>query len=552
MKPNRRSSQASPPPIKPPAVSFMPRSQRARVDTDSSDEDAVEGDVERGDDGNEDDDMPPISNLAPPPTSSQSVSTRLGLTVISDDEEDGDQDEDDLPIAPSSSRSKRAKVIDLSSDTDEDVSPAKKRKIAHRPATSSSPVSERAINQTPSRRLTQKGQPSSPLSKRHKGHRTEKQKNIELLKRRRAGEKITQLTSSESESGDDKKGLYDTDSDDRLHVLDEFSDDESEENNVHGEAESDNNDDDVEEDADQPLSRKKKSPGKKPPRSNDEGEGNDESDLDDFVVDDDDAPLGAPLNIGIPIEFTAQASRPMKEQFPCVVEWLVHNKINPAFDRKDGLYINAWRKLDDEVRGLANSKFISSAWKVEFYRSLKARPTLEAFEMGRTGLDLDNSCEACGRSGHPATWKILLQGRPYHKDTLDEVESDDDDDSEDSSASGHESVDVQGNLLPPTSKEWSVGSTCSSNAETAHSLMHWKYHLKIWVEQRLEADGHMKAAKLKEREKMKSRKRHKAANKIVDAWREEGTTSSLYNDFKSVLQAARDKSTSGRGGGRWK
>lgn len=434
-------------------------------------------------------------------------------------------------------------MIELDSDSDEDVSPAKKRKTNHRLATSSSSASNKTPTQTPARRLIRRGQPSSSPTKRHKGHRTEKQKNIELLKRRRAGEKITQLTSSESESGEDKRGLYDTDSDDdALQVLEEFPDDEGDDD-APGEV------DEAEED-DELLSSSKKNHSPKKARQSEGGDSNDESDLDDFVVDDDDGPIGAPLNIEIPIEFTAQARKPLKDQFPYVIEWLVYNKINPAFDRKDGIYIHAWRKLDDEVRGLASSKFMSSAWKVEFYRTLKARPTLEVFEMGKGAPDIYDTCEACGRSGHPATFNIMFQGRPYHKDTLDEVESDSED--SDSDASGHESVDTQGNSLPPTSKEWAVGSTCSSNAETAHSLMHWKYHLKMWVEERLETDGHMTAAKLKEREKMKPKKRRHAANKIVDKWQQEGITSSLYTDFKSVLQGARDKSTSGRGGGRWK
>ncbi|KAH6647286.1 hypothetical protein BKA67DRAFT_663620 [Truncatella angustata] len=548
MKPALRSSQASPSSSRKTAsVSFMPRSQRNRVDTDSSDEEAVdEAPDNRGDDSDDDDEILPIPSLAPPPTSSQSVSSRLKRAVISDDEDD----EDDLPVVPSSSRRRRAEVIELDSNSESDVSPAKKRKTVHGSILSSSPEMNRPSTQTPARRLMRKGQPSSSPTKRHRGHRTEKQKNMELLRRRRAGEKIGQLTSSESESGDDKKGLYDTDSDDALQVLEEFPDDEDDEEEQDGALQ----EDDVEVDEDEPTSARKSKSAKnfvKQERIERGGDSNSEDDgLDDFVVEDDDGPIGAPANLDIPIEFTAQARLPLKEQFPFVVEWLIHNKINPAFDRKDDTYTHAWRKLDDEVRGLASSKFVSSVWKVEFYRTLKARPKLEAFDVGKIDSDLYGTCEACGRSGHPATWKIMMQGRPYHKDTLDEVESDSED-SDESDASGRVSIDTQGNSLPPQTREWSVGSTCSSNAETAHSLMHWKYALKEWVEDRLEMDGHMKAAKLKEREKMKPKKRRQAANDIVDKWQEAGVVASLFNDFKSVLQGARDKSTSGRGR-RWK
>lgn len=237
-----------------------------------------------------------------------------------------------------------------------------------------------------------------------------------------------------------------------------------------------------------------------------------------------------------------------------MVEWLVHNRINPTFDRNDAIYTNAWDKLDLEVKGLASSKFMSSIWKVEFYRTLKARPKLEAFETGKIDSVLYENCEACGRSGHPATWKIIFNGQPYNKSTLEDLESDSEDSENsdsDSEASGKESVDTQGNPLPPLSKEWVMGSVCSGNAETAHSLLHWRHHLKEWVEERLESDGHMTAKKLQERDKMKSKKKREAANSIVDKWEKEGIITALYNEFKGVLENARNKSTTGRRGQRW-
>lgn len=502
----------------------MPRSQRAQVITLSDESD------------DEDDDG--IQTSMGRRNSRKSATQKKMAYLESDDEgsnDDGkldedahDTDDDDEPIQPSSSRGRRAAVPDPESSSDSDL-PAKKPKMIQLSSSSSSSSSE--AEKTPARRLIRKGQPSSSPTKRQKGHRTPKQKNMELLKRRRAGEKIDQLTSSESDSEADKRGLYDTASDDSLQILEEFPDEEE---------------DDEGEPAEEAVPARK--PRKQSLVKKDELSGsNDGSDLSDFVIEDDEAPIGAPAHLSMPYEFTAQARKPPKEQFPFIVEWLVHNKINPAFERKDPIYTHAWQKLDDEVRGLATSKFISSVWKVEFYRSLKARPKLEAYETGN--LEVDGAyCEACGRSGHPATWKIQFQGQAYSKDTLEEVESDSDSDESDRA-----SVDTQGNELPSTSKEWAVGSTCCSNAETAHKLMHWKHALKEWVEERLETEGHLKPAKLKEREKMKAKKRRKAANEIVDNWRENGTVTGLYQDFRSVLQEARDKSTSGRGGGsRWK
>lgn len=583
MKPKRSSRKKKSSPG--PATSFMPRSQRAQVDADSSDEEAEDASaIKQNTDTDEDEDE---LTAAPPPASSQSVSSRLRRTVIVDDEddEDGDSDDDqpiptsssrrqkvipsedkggasdeddDLPVAPSSVRRRRPEIVELDSDSeDADISPMKKRKIAHRPA--SSPSSSAPSAKPATRRLIGRGKQASSPVRRFKGHRTEKQKNMELLRRRRAGEKIEQLTESESEAEDGKRGLYDTDSADDLQVLEDFPDDEEEE-----EAQPEVQQEEEEESSSSKKKKSKKDKKKKkkkdnapsasmakPRESGDEGA---ESDLDDFVVEDDDAPLGVPAGLlDIPLEFTAQAHKPLKDQFPYVVEWLVHRRINPAFDRHDPVYANAWRKLDDEVRALATSKFTSSAWKVDFYRTLKARPTMEAFEMDGGDGDLYDTCQACGRSGHPATFRVFFAGQPYDKTTLEDIEPDSSDSSDDDdNDNDRQSVDTQGNVLPPASREWVMGSVCKSNAETAHSLLHWKHALKVWVEENLEVGGHMTAARLQERERMKPKKRRHAANRIVDAWEQDGVIRSLYRDFKGVLQAARDKSTTGRGGGRWR
>ncbi|KAI1075313.1 hypothetical protein F5B20DRAFT_560328 [Whalleya microplaca] len=556
----------------PPMASFMPKVHGTQQqEEDSSEESAAEVDDAGHDEGDVDDlprlrdavnvDAPKVLDSdedVPGATwsskrkskgirSSQSVSTRLRRTIIDDEDEDDDEppasslkrrrrppvvslveedeDEDDEPIVAPSSVLIRplSAFVELSDEDVEDQSPAKKRRISH------------TTNITPGR--LRRPTPSSPVKQSvHKGHRSEKQKKIELLRRRRAGEKIEKLTSSES-SDEDKRGIYDTDPEEEFEVLRKFDDEEE-----------------LEEEDAAPLSRsalKGKGKGKEIAKRSSRGFGekgdDDDDNLDDFVTDDDDAPLGAPDYLDIPLEFTAQAHKPLKEQFPHVVEWLVHNRINPAFERKDPVYANAWRKLDDEVHGLATSKFASAAWKPEFYRALKGRPKMDSYEMGRGDSSMYETCEACGRSGHPATWKIVFQGHPYYKDTLVEVESEDEDEDEEDDGNDHESIDTQGMRLTPTTKEWHVGAVCCSNAETAHSLIHWKHALKEWVEERLEDEGWMSANKLREREKMKAKRRREVANGIVDAWQAASTISALYRDFKRTLENARNKATTGRG-----
>lgn len=94
-----------------------------------------------------------------------------------------------------------------------------------------------------------------------------------------------------------------------------------------------------------------------------------------------------------------------------------------------------------------------------------------------------------------------------------------------------EGVDIVTNTLP---------RFCRANAQTAHSLIHWKHALNEWVLGNLEGKGHLTQAKLAERDKMKNKQRKKQANEIVDEWEEEGTIKSLYGDFKRSLEAARE------------
>ena len=95
-------------------------------------------------------------------------------------------------------------------------------------------------------------------------------------------------------------------------------------------------------------------------------------------------------------------SAALKDHFRDVVEWCVQYKINPGFaDKKHELYRMAWQKLDDEVGGLAQSKFLSSSWKRDFVMALRARPEMVYTEERDRAL-VPKDCEACGRSGHPA------------------------------------------------------------------------------------------------------------------------------------------------------
>lgn len=238
---------------------------------------------------------------------------------------------------------------------------------------------------------------------------------MELLRRRRAGEKDLTMEDLATSEDEDDGALYDTD--EEYQALDVF-DDESEH----------------EEEAPAKKKSKKKSKEKaKKPQSARQSSVLDDQDAnseDENFIDDEDDTMGVPdeaLHL-IPIEFTRASRKPLKDHFKDAVEWLVHRKINPGFDRDNEVYVTAWRRLSDEVTGLANSKFISSVWRPDFHKALKARPYIEQQEIGAGHLGTEfESCQACGRSGHPATWSIQFKGKPYDPKSLDEVESDSED-----------------------------------------------------------------------------------------------------------------------------
>lgn len=177
----------------------------------------------------------------------------------------------------------------------------------------------------------------------------------------------------------------------------------------------------------------------------------------DFVSEDENDPLGVPA-AGIeemPLEFTRHAYKQTKEYFRDAVEWMVHNQLNPAFSRSAPLYKVAFGKLEDEVKGRTGSQLISSVWNAGFHRALVARPHIEVTLYPL----LDNHpCDACNRSGHPASADIKLYGKAYSLDTLEAISDDysDDDDDEEEHADKKE-TDRDGNILPDQKTRFFLG-----------------------------------------------------------------------------------------------
>ena len=500
--------------------------------------------------GSDDDDIPRTRQRAPPKPVRTPVRRRQMLPVKLESESDEDEEED-LPYRRSGGRQLPARSLakrrqkspegseqETDDDGEEEDSDDVPRSIQRR-------RTEKAAARDPQEQEDLEADleflRSSPpadkggLRSRHSKPLTQREKALEALKRRRAssgGE-----PSSSIKTPGRKRAIVlsdsDVDSDSELEIVNE----EDEGRDVEDEDES-QDDDDTDSEVES------------------ETHGANaldmfHEDVDDvgFIDDDDGDLIGEPADFSaIPIQFTSLSRAKPQELFKYAVEWMVHKKINPAFPRKDEIYDLTFKKLDDEVTGLANSKFTSSVWSPDFTRALRARPNI-LFNEIRASL-MDAHCEACNRKTHPATWEVHLTGVPYNRDTLEPLTADSDSSTSDSDASSSSSesetrlngekptYDATGERILPESKVFPLGSHCKANAEVSHTLHHWRYHLNSWVVDYLVREGHCTPEKIIERDSWREKKREKYANKIVDKMEKEGEIKALHRLYKNQVDFA--------------
>ncbi|KAL1797919.1 hypothetical protein ACET3X_004525 [Alternaria dauci] len=364
--------------------------------------------------------------------------------------------------------------------------------------------------------------------------KNKRQEALEALKRRRAG---TTSEPSSATPGRKRAVVVETDSESDLEVIKEERDSDLDV------LEEDDIEDDEQEESDRNANALDMFQ-------------EDEQD-EQFIDDDPDNMIGEPsINDDLDemrLAFSLSRAK-TRDLFKHAVEWMVMKKIHPGFDSKKNVYTLTFRKLDDEVKGLAGSKYTSSAWTPDFTRAIRARPELMINELSAAERAvMSPHCEACNRSNHTASFELLLQGQPYHPETLEPLSTasdSSDSDSDDSDSSGlsfdsetalngeKPSYNYQKDRIPPESHRFPLGSTCKANAQVAHTLYHWRYNLYQWVKDHLKAQGHLSAEKLVKREGKSDRKREKEARKIVDAMEAEGQIKLLWRLYKTQLHAA--------------
>ncbi|KGO50290.1 protein of unknown function DUF4211 [Penicillium expansum] len=262
---------------------------------------------------------------------------------------------------------------------------------------------------------------------------------------------------------------------------------------------------------------------------------------DDFVLEDEVDDLGVPTE-EIPFEFTRHAYKQPKEYFRDVIGWMVQNKLNPAFPRSDDMYKMAFMKLEDEVKGRAGSQLISSVWNPSFVYALQARPHIE---IAAFPTEENHPCDACRRSGHPASSDIKLYGKAYSLQTLEplEDENDDSDDNDEDSNNDDDGKerDRDGHVITPENVRYFLGKQCKARAQLAHTLTHWRYHLNEWVIDFLDRTGHMDDDEILRRNDMSIKRKTRNANEVLGSMTETGEVDKLWRDFHINLKSAREK-----------
>ncbi|KAE8375206.1 hypothetical protein BDV26DRAFT_20671 [Aspergillus bertholletiae] len=335
--------------------------------------------------------------------------------------------------------------------------------------------------------------------------RAQRQQHLEALRRRRAGEKETdEISETQQSASDSEDGSNDGNGDET----------EGENSISQPRFRQQNEDSDVESSvaSDEDLDRYE----------------------DDFVLED--GTLGAPSSLEhMPFEFSRHSYKQLKDYFQDAVEWMVFNQLNPAFERSSPVYQVAFSKLEDEVKGRAGSQLISSVWNSNFRSALMARPRIEI--TGYPTLE-NHPCDACNRSGHPASSDMKLYGQAYSLETFEPL-SDENSDTEDDK----QERDRDGHVLPDEDTRFLLGRHCKNRATMAHTLIHWRFHLNEWVVDHLERMGYMSDDEVLRRSHWSQKKRTKKAAEAVGLMVYEGEIKKLWRDFHINLRTARESVT---------
>ncbi|KZT09438.1 uncharacterized protein LAESUDRAFT_694923 [Laetiporus sulphureus 93-53] len=189
-----------------------------------------------------------------------------------------------------------------------------------------------------------------------------------------------------------------------------------------------------------------------------------EQDLDAFIVEDDD-------NVApeLPPEFSMNTYQDLNHHFKIICQLLVHLAVQEASNRRPAMeqllrntYFSVPLQITRrKIMGMRDSLVTSSVWRPELKNSLETYPILETVRM-EFAVPM---CDACHLGGRMSTILGRLSGKPYDKVSFEPLSEHDDSDSSDDEHP------------EPLKKEFHLGRFCAARTRVFHKFTHWEYAL---------------------------------------------------------------------------
>ncbi|KAJ2772466.1 hypothetical protein IWQ56_001364 [Coemansia nantahalensis] len=208
-----------------------------------------------------------------------------------------------------------------------------------------------------------------------------------------------------------------------------------------------------------------------------------------------------------------------------LVYWIANDRSKPELSHDNARYFYlAYIAVARVIDSIEQSLVASSAWVDGFRVDLNRFP-----EYSATGIASVPGCEACHfRQNRTATFCVTLSGTPYSRLELAPPRSVE---YLASSEADSDTADVAGDdgagSMPAMYK---VGRTCKQRSELCHELHHYFYHLAHYVDiallPALSKEGANDQSDLN-------------PDDLVSTLEEEGVIDRLFHDFKSLLTRAK-------------
>ncbi|KAI0748218.1 hypothetical protein C8Q80DRAFT_1170790 [Daedaleopsis nitida] len=323
----------------------------------------------------------------------------------------GDEEGREMYIRKGKRNAKGSSMV-FDSDEEEEVYPVKKRKLVkgERPPTPEEDEVD-LLDEIDEERIIE-----SRLRTRDK--RSQFQKNLEKLKRKKRGQAMQSDSSAEEDEDDEENDAT------------PFS-------HARPDSEAVNDEED---------------------EAREEG-GDDEG----FIVDDDTSNA-----IELPAEFSMNTYQDLLHHFKIICQMFVHMAVYDADEREDvvlKLQANQYFKVPLKIArrklsGMRDSLVAGSTWKPQFRKALDKYPSFELLQLEFTVP----GCDACNLGSRKSTQQGRLSGEPYDPMTYESIansSSEEDDESE--------QTEVK--------KQFDLGRFCAKRTRTYHQFTHWEYHL---------------------------------------------------------------------------